>query len=147
MSPEQARGDTVTSATDIFSLGLVLYELLAGQRPFPAESAFEAREAIENKSPRPLAQLNPAVVEDLNALILSMLAKDSRARPTADAVARQLGKIEWELRAATGQRPGQAGHAHRNCRGAGCAYRNSAVAASHRGAEPARLLSSDHARS
>ena len=46
MAPEQAKGRKVTGATDIFSLGLVLFELCSGQHPFPADTAFEALQAI-----------------------------------------------------------------------------------------------------
>ncbi|MGH7965756.1 MAG: serine/threonine-protein kinase PknK [Candidatus Binatia bacterium] len=83
MSPEQAHGQALTSATDIFSLGIVFYELATGQHPFGAESALAVLEAISSQSPLPPAQLNPEIPSSLDALILRMLEKEARLRPTA----------------------------------------------------------------
>jgi predicted ATPase/tRNA A-37 threonylcarbamoyl transferase component Bud32 len=83
MSPEQGRGEAVRTASDIFSLGIVLYELAAGAHPFPADSQIETLHAIMVQPPLPPSRLNPAVPVLLESLILQMLEKDSRARPTA----------------------------------------------------------------
>jgi predicted ATPase len=93
MSPEQARADPVGPASDIFSLGLVLYELATRQHPFLADSAFSILHAIATQPPLPPARLNPEIPAALDALILQMLAKDPRLRPTAaevDAVLTEL---------------------------------------------------------
>jgi predicted ATPase len=86
MSPEQARAEPVGTATDVFALGVVLYELAAGQHPFPADSASSILHAIAAQPPLPPARLNPEVPAALDALILQMLAKDPRLRPTAAEV-------------------------------------------------------------
>jgi serine/threonine protein kinase/predicted ATPase len=90
MSPEQARAEPVDAATDIFSLGLVLYELATGQHPFGADSEVGVLHAIVAQTPVPPSRLNPEVPAALEALILHMLAKDSRLRPTAVEVAAAL---------------------------------------------------------
>ena len=83
MSPEQSRGELLTPATDLFCLGLCLFELAAGQHPFASHFAQEALEGIRNRPAPPLERwrgdLPPAMIE----LILSLLAKDPVARPTA----------------------------------------------------------------
>src|SRR5262249_13269330 len=76
MSPEQARAEAVGPASDIFALGLVLYELATGQHPFLTDSAFSTLHAIATQPPVPPARLRPEVPAALGALILQMLAKD-----------------------------------------------------------------------
>ena len=86
MSPEQARAETAGSASDLFSLGVVLYELATGQHPFPADSQIGVLHAILSQSPPRPALLNPEIPAPLEALILQMLEKDARLRPTAAEV-------------------------------------------------------------
>src|SRR5262249_40019917 len=83
MSPEQARGEVVDAASDIFSLGIVLYELATGQHPFQADSQIGTLHAIMSQPPIEPARLNPAVPAGLQALILQMREKDPHQRPTA----------------------------------------------------------------
>ena len=94
MSPEQIRGSTVTGASDIFSLGLVLYELLTGSHAFAAHSPFETAHAIAANEPRKPSDFNSFVPSSLDSLVLSMLAKHPRERPLADVVARTLTQIQ-----------------------------------------------------
>jgi serine/threonine protein kinase/predicted ATPase len=93
MSPEQARTEPVGAASDIFSLGLVLYELATGQHPFAADSAGGLVHAIVGQEPVPPARLSPEVPAALDALILHMLAKDPRSRPTAAEVDAALARL------------------------------------------------------
>jgi predicted ATPase len=93
MAPEQARGEAVDAAADIFALGLVLYELLTGQHPFPADSEHAVLQAIIMDTPVPPARLNPEVPPGLEALIQKMLDKDPRRRPNAAEVAAALAKV------------------------------------------------------
>jgi serine/threonine protein kinase/Tol biopolymer transport system component len=94
MSPEQTRGEPVTSATDVFSLGLVLYELSTGRHPFAAPSAFDVMQAIVTKEPAKASGLNPAIPPVLDTLIAAMLAKSPGARPAIEEVGRVLSEVE-----------------------------------------------------
>lgn len=76
MSPEQARGDKVDQRTDIYSLGVVLYEMLAGTVPFDAESSFGVLMKHLNEPPPPI----PGISADMQAVINRSLAKDPRHR-------------------------------------------------------------------
>ena len=75
MSPEQARGEAVDARTDVFSLGVVLYEMIAGRTPFDAGSMSEKFANLINKEPPPLADLAAGVPEDLQRIVSKMLRK------------------------------------------------------------------------
>jgi predicted ATPase len=93
MSPEQARGETAGSASDLFSLGIVLYELATGQHPFPADSQLGTLHAILSQPPLRPTLLNPGIPAPLEALVLEMLEKEPRLRPTAAEVDRALAEL------------------------------------------------------
>ena len=97
MSPEQATGLSLTPATDVFSFGLVLFELATGTHPFTKESPLDVMEAILTGDPPAPASLNPQLPAGLNPLILAMLAKDPAMRPSAGEVARRLAEISLLL--------------------------------------------------
>jgi serine/threonine-protein kinase len=80
MSPEQVRGTTVDARSDLYSLGVVLYELTAGRRPFEAESTYAVLEAQLNAPPRPPIEVNPALPKPLNDIILTALEKEPMRR-------------------------------------------------------------------
>jgi predicted ATPase len=83
MSPEQACAQPVTSATDIFSLGLMLYELATGAHPFSASSDIALVSAMLT-APAPSASLaNPTIPPAIDALLVSMLDKNPERRPSA----------------------------------------------------------------
>ncbi len=90
MSPEQMRAEALTSATDIFSLGIVLYELATGRHPFEAKSHQAVIRHILSDAPIAPSRLNAEVSSHLDCLILEMLQKDSRLRPTAREVETRL---------------------------------------------------------
>ena len=81
MSPEQCRGEALDRRSDIFALGVVLWELLTGERLFPADSDLAAMLAI-TEQPRPaVRELRPGCSEDLDALVRAALAIESFERP------------------------------------------------------------------
>jgi predicted ATPase len=86
MAPEQARCEAVSSAADVFALGIVLYELATGRHPFKAALALDTlHDLIEQPPPAP-SRLNPKLAGPLEDLMLRMLAKDPRRRPAAGEV-------------------------------------------------------------
>ena len=80
MSPEQFMGQTVDSRSDIFSLGIVLYQLLTGQLPFNGESANSIMYQIVNEEPPKPSSLNPETPEMLDAIVSKCLAKKPEDR-------------------------------------------------------------------
>ncbi len=80
-APEQARGDRVDARADIFSTGVLLYEMLAGTWPFRGNTALEVRHAVLNDEPEPLAKVRPGrVPAQLQSILDKALAKDPRDR-------------------------------------------------------------------
>ena len=80
MSPEQARGDDITGSSDLFSLGVTLYELLTGDVPFRGKSIAELMSAIDNKAPRPVTELRPDLPDGIDAFMERALAKQPENR-------------------------------------------------------------------
>ena len=80
MSPEQARGKPVDARTDIFSFGVVLYEMLTAREPFAGETAMDVMGAILHKEPTPIRHLLPDLPPDIERLINKTLRKDREQR-------------------------------------------------------------------
>ncbi|MBV8631172.1 MAG: serine/threonine protein kinase, partial [Silvibacterium sp.] len=85
MSPEQVRGGTVDARSDIYSFGVTMYEMLTGRRPFQAETAYSVLNAQLTEAPTPPIQVNPALPQELNNIILRAMVKSPDGRfQTAD---------------------------------------------------------------
>jgi tetratricopeptide (TPR) repeat protein/tRNA A-37 threonylcarbamoyl transferase component Bud32 len=103
MSPEQAQGQTVDHRSDLFSLGVMLYELATGHRPFRGGTPISVLSAILKDTPRSVTDLNPAVPPELARVIRRCLEKDPTARfQSALDVRHELEDLQERLRSETG---------------------------------------------
>jgi serine/threonine protein kinase/predicted Zn-dependent protease len=94
MSPEQVQGHALDHRSDLFSFGVLLYEMLAGQSPFKGESVFDLLTAIVREEPAPLPPLNPEVPLSLAQLVERCLAKRPEDRfPDAESLAQELSRM------------------------------------------------------
>jgi serine/threonine protein kinase/tetratricopeptide (TPR) repeat protein len=99
MSPEHYTGAPMTAKSDVFALGLVLYEMSTGRHPFERDSPLDVLHAIAVEEPASLASSNPSLPPLLQSIILAMLAKDPSSRWTAADVESALARCEAELQA------------------------------------------------
>jgi serine/threonine protein kinase/Tfp pilus assembly protein PilF len=100
MSPEQARGLPTDARTDLFSLGAVLYQMAAGDRPFEGDTQAVVYDAILNRDPRPLAEANPAMPPALGPILEKALEKDRNLRyQTATELKTDLLRLRRKLEA------------------------------------------------
>jgi eukaryotic-like serine/threonine-protein kinase len=94
MSPEQIRREVLDVRTDLFSFGLVLYEMATGQRAFAGDDPAKVREALLHEEPVPVRQLNPSIPAALEAVIGTALEKDRGQRyQSATALKNDLERI------------------------------------------------------
>jgi eukaryotic-like serine/threonine-protein kinase len=93
MSPEQARGESLTPATDVYSFGLVLFELVTGRHPF-GRSGMKAVEAMLRQPAPRASSVAPQTAPDWDALLEAMLQSEVAQRPTMDQVARRLRRMQ-----------------------------------------------------
>lgn len=95
-SPEQARGTKVDHLSDLYSLGIVMYEMLTGRVPFRADTPISTALKHIQDLPKPPSQLNPDIPADLERIILKLLAKKPEERfQSAQELSRALEKLEF----------------------------------------------------
>jgi beta-lactam-binding protein with PASTA domain/tRNA A-37 threonylcarbamoyl transferase component Bud32 len=98
LSPEQARGAPVTASSDLYSVGIVLYEMLTGKVPFSGDSAIEIAMKHLNELPRPPSKIRPEIPPELDHVVLRALAKAPEDRyQTAEEFADDLHRVEAGL--------------------------------------------------
>jgi serine/threonine-protein kinase len=94
LSPEQARGAPVDQTSDLYSVGVVLYEMLTGQVPFTGDTPLEIAMKHLSEVPRPPSELRPEVPHDLDSIVLRALAKDPSERyESADEMDADLARV------------------------------------------------------
>ena len=100
MSPEQARGDKLDGRTDLYALGIILYQLLTNRLPFEGESALGVVTKHLTEKPIPPTKYAPETPRGLENLCLSLLAKDREQRPPSSLdVAAELERLDREIEA------------------------------------------------
>jgi eukaryotic-like serine/threonine-protein kinase len=98
LSPEQARGAPVTAASDLYSVGIVLYEMLTGKTPFTGDTPIEIAMKHLNEAPRPPSQHRKEILPELDQIVLRALAKDPTERyQTAEEFSEDLDRVEAGL--------------------------------------------------
>ena len=95
LSPEQARGAAVDQRSDLYSIGVVLYEMLTGNVPFTGDTPVEIAMRHLSDTPRPPSTIRPEIPPDLDMIVLRALAKNPDDRfQTADEMDAELGRVE-----------------------------------------------------
>ena len=92
-SPEQAKGEALSPASDVFSFGSLMFKVLTGKAPFAGDSISQVLEAIVSTAPPFLREVAVGVPEDLQAICLACLAWNPADRPGAELVALELGRF------------------------------------------------------
>ena len=98
MSPEQAEGKPVDARSDLFSFGVMLYEMTTGQRPFTGDTSISIISSIVKDTPRPITDLNPSLPRDLGRIVRRALTKDPERRyQTAKDLRNELEELKASI--------------------------------------------------
>ncbi|MCZ6669477.1 MAG: protein kinase, partial [Acidobacteria bacterium] len=98
MSPEQARGEAVDHRTDIFSLGVLLYQMASGQAPFQRDSQIETLHSIIKEDPKPLHEINAEIPIEAERVVRKAMEKERERRyQHADEMATDLRNLQRDL--------------------------------------------------
>ena len=110
MSPEQAQGESIDTRSDIFSLGVVLYEMIAGQQPFKGRTDSHTRVSIIDHDPVPFVQHVANVPRQLDRIVAKALAKDKLKRyQTITDLKLDLEQLRDEVHTSTGEQTVRSG--------------------------------------
>jgi serine/threonine protein kinase len=100
MAPERFRGDAIDGAADVYSVGTMLYQMLAGRLPFPADVELMALVMMHlHRNPPLLRDLDPEIAPEIDQIVMSTLRKDPRERP-------DIASLATDFAEAAGRNPG-----------------------------------------
>ena len=101
MSPEQVQGNTLDPRSDVYSMGILIYEMLVGRRPFEATSLTGVLAAHITEKPKPVVEMRPEVGQQINDIVMKCLAKDPKQRyADAGALLNDLDRVQAPTAAA-----------------------------------------------